>query len=188
VLNKSVKVLSGVLLALAALGSLSPAQANPAASKGSLLLSQLPGHDLWKKGGEQLTFDGLAIGRVRGAVGNIIQVELLEYGDFPGYIQVSEDRRRYHWDGIGAAMPGDDVLIKPIFNDDGKYIGAQFVSVAHPAWLTRLKLKEVAEVQASAIEFTPSQPVSLPPVTRPAPAPAPAPAMAPAPTSIRGLW
>ena len=182
-LNKSAKVLSGVLLALATVGATS-AQANPFASKGSILLSQLPGHDTYVKGGEQMTFDGLAIGRVRGAVGSIIQVELLEYGDFPGYIQVSDDHRRYHWDGTGAAMPGDDVLIKPLFDDNGKYLGAEFVSVAHPAWLTRLDLKEVAEVQVSEIEFTPSEPVSLPPVTRPAPAPA----IAPAPMPVRGLW
>jgi hypothetical protein len=186
VLNKSVKVLSGVLLALAAFGAASPVQASPAASKGSILLSQLPGHDLWKKGGEQLTFDGLAIGRVRGAVGNIIQVQLLEYGDFPGYIQVSDNHRRYHWDGVGAAMPGDDVLIKPMFDDNGKYMGARFVSVAHPAWLTRLNLKEVQEVKVSEIQFTPSEPVSLPPVTRSAPAPMPAPA--PMSTPVRGLW
>lgn len=184
-LNKSVKVLSGVLLALAAFGAASPAQAGPAASKGSLLLSQLPGHDLWRKGGEQMSFDGLAIGRVRGAVGSIIQVQLLEYGDFPGYIQVSDNHRRTRWNGTGAAMPGDDVLIKPIFDDNGKYRGAEFVSVAHPAWLTRLNLKEVQEVKVSEIEFTPSQPVSLPPVTRQAPTVAP---VAPAPMPIRGLW
>ncbi len=183
-LNKSAKVLSGVLLALAALGAASPAQASPFASKGSILLSQLPGHDLYMPSSEQMTFDGLAIGRVRGAVGSIIQVELLEYGDFPGYIQVSDNHRRYHWDGVGAAMPGDDVLLKPVFNDDGKYMGAEFISVAHPAWLTRLDLKEVQEVQVSTIEFTPSEPVSLPPVTRPAPAPA----IAPAPMPIRGMW
>jgi len=185
VLNKSAKVLSGVLLALAAFGVTAPAQAGPAASKGSLLLSQLPGHDRYIPGGEQMTFDGLAIGRVRGAVGSIIQVQLLEYGAFPGYIQVSDNRRRYNWNGTGAAMPGDDVLLRPMFDSNGKYLGAEFVSVAHPAWLTRLNLKEVQEVQASAIEFTPSEPVSLPPVTRPAPTVAP---VAPAPMPIRGLW
>ncbi|MFM1843841.1 MAG: hypothetical protein RLZZ490_2584 [Cyanobacteriota bacterium] len=184
-LNKSAKVLSGVLLALATLGATS-AQANPFASKGTMLLSQLPGHDTYIKGNEQMTFDGLAIGRVRGAVGSIIQVELLEYGDFPGYIQVSDDHRRYHWDGAGAAMPGDDVLLRPIFDDDGKYRGTEFVSVAHPAWLTRLNLKEVEDVKVSEVEFTPSEPVALPPVSRPAPAPAPA--IAPAPRPVRGLW
>jgi hypothetical protein len=185
VLNKSAKVLSGVLLALTTLGAAS-AQAEPMESKGSILLSQLAGHDLYIKGSEQMSFDGLAIGRVRGAVGSIIQVEFMEYGNFPGYIQVSEGHRRYHWDGNGAAMPGDDVLIQPMFDDSGMYVGAEFVGVAHPAWLTRLELKEVEEVTISAIEFTPSQPVSLPPVTRTAPAPSPAPA--PAPMPIRGMW
>ena len=186
-LNKSVQILSGVVLAAAALGFTAPAQAEPFQTKGNILLSQLPGHDMYLPDPEQMSFDGLAIGRVRGKVGSIIQVELLPYGDFPGYIEVSENSRIYHWDGAGAAEPGDDVLLQPVFDDDGNYIRTDFYSAAHPTWLTRLDLKEVQEVTISEINFQSSEPVSLPPVTRSAPAPV-APAPAPAPMPIRGLW
>lgn len=188
-LNKSAKVLSGALLAAAALGFSAPAQAEPFPTKGNILLSQLPGHDMYAPTNEQMSFDGLAIGRVRGKVGSIVQVELLPYGDFPGYIQVSDNYRIYHWDGAGAAEPGDDVLLSPVFDDNGNYIRTDFYSAAHPTWLTRLDLKEVQEVTMSEINFQSSEPVGLPPVTRTAPAPvAPAPAPAPAPMPIRGLW
>ncbi len=185
--NKSAKVLSGILLATAAFGFSAPAQAEPFPTKGNILLSQLPGHDMYAPMNEQMSFDGLAIGRVRGKVGSILQVELMEYGDFPGYIQVSDNYRMYHWDGVGGAEPGDDVLLTPVFDDNGNYVTTNFSSIAHPAWLTRLDLKEVQEVTMSEINFESSAPVALPPVTRSAPAPV-APAPAPMPTSIRGLW
>jgi hypothetical protein len=191
VLNKSVKVLSGMLLAAAALGFSAPAQAEPFPTKGSILLSQLPGHDMYAPINEQMSFDGLAIGRVRGKVGSIIQVQLLpySYAGFPGYIQASDNRRIYRWNGVGDAEPGDDVLLYPVFDDNGNYIRTEFYDVAHPSWLTRLDLKQVQEVTISEINFQTSEPVGLPPVTRTAPAPvAPAPAPAPAPGPIRGLW
>jgi hypothetical protein len=189
VLNKSVKVLSGVLLAAAALGFSAPAQAEPFPTKANILLSQLPGHDVYITGTEQMLFDGLAIGRVRGKVGSIIQVELLPYGGFPGYIEASDSRRIYHWDGVGVGEPGDDVLLRPVFDDSGSYVTTEFYGTAHPTWLTRLDLKEVQDVTISEINFQSSEPVALPPVTRSAPAPvAPAPVMNTAPMPVRGLW
>ncbi|MEY2985163.1 MAG: hypothetical protein RLZZ568_1780, partial [Cyanobacteriota bacterium] len=171
---------SGVLLTLATFGATS-AHADSVLDKGSILFSQLAGHDVYQ-GTEQMSFDGLAIGRVRGAVGSILQVELVEYGDFPGYIEVNDDRRLDHWNGQGSAKPGDDVLLRPRFDDDGQYLGAVFVDVAHPAWLTRLDLKQVETVQISAIDLSSVEPVSLPP----APRPTSQPTQTPAP--IRGLW
>ncbi|BFM38816.1 hypothetical protein [Synechocystis sp. LKSZ1] len=174
-LIKSASSIATAILTLSVVGMTAlSAQANPLPTKGETLLSQLPGHDVYKKE-DQMQFSDYGIGRVRGKVGNIVMVELLKYGAFPGYISLDNGQRITHVDVEAAAEPGDDVLI------DLKTLS---VMQAHPVWLTRLKLKEVAAVERSAINFESSAPVSLPPVQPSAPV-APAPV---APTPVRGLW
>ncbi len=172
---KSAKVLTGTLLAAAAISVAAPAHAQR-------LPAFMPGHETYIEPLGMESMEGLALGRVRGKVGSILQVGLLEYGGFPGYIEIDDDTRKYHWDGVGAAEPGDDVILRPMYDDDGNYVGTEFVSLAGPAWLSRLDLKPVEKVEMSEIDFEASEPVGLPPVSRPAPAPAPA------PMPIRGMW
>ena len=176
-LIKTAKVLTGALLTAAAIGLAAPAQAQR-------LPAFMPGHDTYIAPLGMESMEGLALGRVRGKVGSILSVELLEWGDFDGYVEVGDDRRIYSWNGVGAAEPGDDVILQPMYNDDGDYMGMEFISMAGPAWLSRLDIKAVEDIEMSEINFETSEPVALPPVTRPAPAPAPA----PAPMPIRGMW
>jgi hypothetical protein len=190
VLNKSAKTLTGVLVALAAYGvSAIPAEAKPMQSKQEVLVSQLRGHEVYK-GQDQWDWRNYAVGRVRGKVGNILMIEFLKYGAFPGYIDAGDGYKITHYHMEGAAEPGDDVILRPEFVNgklmgmtyiDSKYLQT-YVSQAHPYWVSRLKLKEVATVEKSAITFESSAPVSLPPVQA-----TPAPVYQPAP-AIRGMW
>lgn len=175
-LIKSASSMATAILTLSAVSITAlSAQANPFPTKGETLLSQLPGHDTWRKGGEQLQFSDFGIGRVRGKIGSIVMVEFLKYGAFPGQITLDNGQKLTHLNVEAVAEPGDDVLI------DLKTLS---VMQAHPVWLTRLKLKEVVAVERSAINFESSAPVSLPPV-QPSASVAPA-RVAPAP--VRGLW
>lgn len=90
-----------------------------------------------------MSFDGLAIGWVWGKVGSIIQVELLFYGDFFGYIEVSDNSCIYYWDGVGVVEFGDDVLFQFVFDDNGNYICIDFYFVVYFIWLICLDFKEV---------------------------------------------
>jgi hypothetical protein len=182
VLTKSVKTLTGILVALAAYGvSAVPAQANPIASKKEVLVSQLTGHDLYNKG-SQLMLSDFAIGRVRGVIGNIMFIEVLKFPSSmssAGYF-MRGDRRYTHVHLPGSSQPGDDVMIR--YNGNAKIWEA---STAHPAWISRLNLKEIPTFEKTAIDFQSTAPVSLPPV-QPSAAPVYTPAPAPAP--IRGMW
>jgi hypothetical protein len=182
VLTKSVKTLTGILVALAAYGvSAVPAQANPFSTKKEVLVSQLTGHDLYNKG-SQLMLSEYAIGRVRGVVGNIMFIEFLKYPgsmSSAGYF-MRGDQRYTHIHLPGSAQPGDDVMVS--YNSNAKVWQA---STAHPAWISRLNLKEVPTFEKSAIDFESTAPVSLPPVQPSAP---PVFAPEPAPMPVRGLW
>jgi len=194
VLIKSAKTLTGVMLALAALGvSILPAQAQPTSVQKEILLSQLSGDQTYKKQ-NQLFLSNYAIGLVRGKVGNILFVQFLPYASFPGYVGSNKKITHIHLEG--AAEPGDDVILRPAFDSNGNFKSwemidkdyiTSIISTAFPRWITRLKYKEVAAVETSSINFESSAPVSLPPVERSAPASV-APAPAPAPSSVRGLW
>jgi hypothetical protein len=187
VLIKSVKTLTAILVALAAYGvSAVPAQANPIASKKEVLVSQLTGHDLYNKG-SQLMLSDYAIGRVRGAVGNILFIELLKYpgsasaAGYYSYMDRSNNETRYtHLHLPGSAQPGDDVMISRTASN-----GIWTVSTAHPAWISRLNLKEIPTYEKTAVEFESTAPVSLPPVQPSAP---PVYQPAPEPAPVRGLW
>jgi hypothetical protein len=184
VLIKSVKTLTAILVALAAYGvSAVPANAKPMTTKQDVLVSQLSGHDLYNKG-SQLVMSDYAIGRVRGAVGSILQIELLKYGEFPGYMQIG-DTKFTHLNMPGNAQPGDDVIIRYVSGSKRLELGG--ASLAHPAWISRLNLKEVSSYEKTAVEFESSAPVSLPPVQPSAP-PAYQPAPTPAPAPVRGMW
>lgn len=192
-LNKSAKTIAGVFVALAAYGvSAIPAQAEPVSAKQDILISQLPGHEVYKKE-NQLIWQNYVLGRVRGKVGNILMIEFLKYGPLPGYIDLGNGYKMTHLHIEGAAEAGDDVIVRPRFSN-GKYVGwdlidakyiQTFVAQAHPYWVSRLKLKEIPVVEKSAINFESSAPVSLPPV-QPSAAPVYQPAPTPAP--IRGMW
>ncbi|MFM7383539.1 MAG: hypothetical protein ACKO1W_10880, partial [Microcystaceae cyanobacterium] len=151
----------------------------------------LAGHNTYMKQ-DQLLWKNYAVGRVRGKVGNILMIEFLKYGAFPGFIDLGNGNKMTHLHIEGAAEPGDDVIVRPKFVN-GKYAGwdfidakyiRTFVSQAHPYWVTRLNIKAIPVVEKSAINFESSAPVSLPPVQPSAPPVAPAPMPAP----VRGLW
>ena len=182
-LTKSVKTLTGILVALAAYGVAAvPAQAEPFQSKQETLLSQLPGHDLWRKGGSQLVLSDFAIGRVRGVIGNIMFIEFLKYPgslSSAGYFMRGNERLT-HIHLPGSAQPGNDVMVS--YDSNAKVWQA---STAHPAWISRLNLKEVPTVEKTAINFESTAPVSLPPVQPSAP---PVFTPEPAPMPVRGLW
>ncbi len=183
-LTKSVKVFTGVVAALAACGiSAMPSQAEPVPAQKSseVLVSQLAGHDVYNKTPQMLIGD-YAIGRVRGVIGNILFIEFLKYPQSlssAGYFTVG-NQRYTHLHLTGSAQPGDDVMVRR--TSDGK---AWEVGVAHPAWISRLNLKEVPTFERSAVNFESTAPVSLPPV-QPSQPPAYRPAPAPAP--VRGMW
>lgn len=182
-LTKSVKVFTGVVAALAACGiSAMPSQAEPVQSQKSseVLVSQLSGHDLYKPINTKLVLGDYAIGRVRGVVGNILFIEFLKYPQSlssAGYFTVG-NQRYTHLHLQGSAQPGDDVMVRR--TADGK---AWEVAVAHPAWISRLNLKEVSTFERSAVNFESTAPVSLPPVQ-----PSQPPAYRPAPAPVRGMW
>lgn len=184
-LNKSVKALTGILVALAAYGvSALPAKAEPMTTKQEVLVSQLSGHDRYNNG-TQLVLSDYAIGRVRGAVGNILFIELLKYPSsasatgYYSYIDRNNNETRYtHLHLPGSAQPGDDVMISRTASN-----GIWTVSQAHPAWISRLNLKEIPSIERSAVEFESTAPVSLPPVQ-----PSTPPVYQPAPAPIRGMW
>ena len=182
-LTKSVKTLTGILVALAAYGfSAVPAQANPLPTKKEVLVSQLPGHDLWMKGGSQLVLGNYAIGRVRGVIGNIMFIEFLKYPgslSSAGYFMRGNERLT-HIHLPGSAQPGNDVRVS--YDSSAKVWQA---STAHPAWISRLNLKEVPTFEKTAINFESTAPVSLPPVQPSVP---PAFTPEPAPMPVRGLW
>ena len=182
-LTKSVKTLTGILVALAAYGvSTVPAQANPLSTKKEVLVSQLPGHDLWRKGGSQLVLSDFAIGRVRGVIGNIMFIEFLKYPgslSSAGYFMRGNERLT-HIHLPGSAQPGNDVMVS--YDSSAKVWQA---STAHPAWISRLNLKEIPTVEKTAINFESTAPVSLPPVQPSAP---PVFTPEPAPMPVRGLW
>jgi len=192
VLNKSAQAITGIVAAVAAYGMTTlPAEANPLQPKGEVLISQLAGHNTYMKQ-DQLLWKNYAVGRVRGKVGNILMIEFLKYGAFPGFIDLGNGNKMTHLHIEGAAEPGDDVIVRPKFVN-GKYAGwdfidakyiRTFVSQAHPYWVTRLNIKAIPVVEKSAINFESSAPVSLPPVQPSAPPVAPAPMPAP----VRGLW
>jgi len=183
VLTKSVKTLTGILVALAAYGvSIVPAQANPLPTKKEVLVSQLPGHDLWRKGSSQLVLSDFAIGRVRGVIGNIMFIEFLKYPgslSSAGYFMRGNERLT-HIHLPGSAQPGNDVMVS--YDSSAKIWQA---STAHPAWISRLNLKEVPTVEKTAINFESTAPVSLPSVQPSAP---PVFTPEPAPMPVRGLW
>jgi hypothetical protein len=169
--------MSGVAL-LVGLGTLSlPAQAEP------LIIGQLEGHDTYKKA-EQMNPDDYVIGRVRAVVGPILFINLLEP-------ETIGDKTYFDFHIEGAAASGDDV----IFRREGDTL--VFAGVAHPAWISRLKLKEVDSAsRRSALlqELDEQKEFGLPPLppeqrtfTR-EPVPEPAPVREPAPAPIRGLW
>jgi hypothetical protein len=182
VLTKSVKTLTAILVALAAYGvSTAPANANPIGIDQGVLISQLTGHDLYNKG-SQLALDDYGIGRVRGVVGNILFIEFLKYpgsASSAGYF--TRDNQRYtHIHLPGSAQPGDDVMVR--YNGSAKIWEA---STAHPAWISRLNLKEIPTFEKTAIDFDSTAPVSLPPVQPSAP---PVYTPEPVPAPVRGLW
>jgi hypothetical protein len=179
VLRQLVKKMSGVAL-LVGLGAISlPAQAEP------LIIGQLEGHDTFRKA-EQINQDDYVVGRVKAVVGPILFINLREP-------QTIGDKTYFDFHIEGSAAPGDDV----IFRREGDSL--VFAGVAHPAWISRLKLKEVDSAsRRSAIwkELEETKEFGLPPLppeqrtfTREAvPEPAPAPVREPAPAPIRGLW
>ena len=183
VLTKSVKTLTGILVALAAYGvSAVPADANPIANKKEVLVSQLAGHDLYNKG-SQMVLSDYGIGRVRGVIGNVMFIQILKY---PGSVSsagymMRNNERLGKFQAIGSAQPGDDVKIR--YDSNTKIWET---STAHPAWISRLNLKEIPTFEKTAIDFESTAPVSLPPVQPSAPpvyTPAPAPE-----APIRGMW
>jgi hypothetical protein len=188
VLTKSVKTLTGILVALAAYGVSSlPAEAKPIQTKPEVLVSQLSGHDLYKPINSQLVLGDYGIGRVRGAVGSILFIELLKYpasasaAGYYTYRDRNNNEVRYtHLHLAGSAQPGDDVMIRRTANG-----GAWEVAPAHPTWISRLNLKEIPTFERTAVDFETTAPVALPPVQPSAP---PVYTPAPAPAPVRGMW
>ncbi len=188
VLTKSVKTLTGILVALAAYGvSALPANAEPVQTKKEILVSQLQGHERFNKG-TQLMLSDFAIGRVRGVVGNIMFIQFLKYPSSmssAGYFMRGDQRYTHiHLPSVTPPLspqPGDDVMVR--YNTNAKTWEA---SAAHPTWISRLNLKEIPTFERTAVDFETTAPVSLPPVQ-----PSTAPVYTPAPepqSPVRGLW
>jgi hypothetical protein len=171
--------LTGLALLVTMVGVSAPARAD------GELISQLEGHDTFDKS-PQLNPDDYVVGRVKAVVGPILFINLLE----PVTLG---DKTFFDIHLEGSAASGDDV----IFRKDGDRL--IFVGTAHPAWISRLKLKDASDYQTNRSqiwkELDDTKEVGLPPlapeqrtfVSEPEPAPAPAPKPQPV-APVRGLW
>jgi hypothetical protein len=175
------------LVALTTLGAV-PVQAEP--QNNEILISQLRGHNTYK-GEPQMNPGDYVLGRVRGTVGGILSIELMRkvtvdgkemfYGDFADGTTARV---------TGSAMGGDDVILQMV---DGKLV---YVGLAHPYWISRLKLKSETATSSNRAELlrelNEKEPAwglpALPPETRTFTEVAPEPASEPSVSPIRGLW
>lgn len=173
------RILTGALLCLSmALVFGGPAKAEPTEQ----LLSQLPGHDLFNQQG-QMDPSRYTVGRVRAMAGDILFIELFEpftVGDRTiTHLHLQGTSGIGKHNNLGYPRPGDDIGLAYI---DGSW---QIVQRYHPYWLTRLSLREVGEVQRSAIDWGETRIIGLPPLgpseARVMPEPEPQ-------RPIRGMW
>lgn len=176
-MNNTARKLTGALLALSLAGFFAtPAQAEPQGE----LLSQLPGHDVFR-GDPQMNAADFYIGRVRGIAGSILFIELLEPVTIDGREVTHLHTAATGWgkfQNIGAPRPGDDVALKW---EDGQWM---IIDRYNPYWVTRLSLREVSEVQRSAINWGETRQVGLPNLQPSQPV---VQEVAP-PPPVRGLW
>jgi hypothetical protein len=165
-----------LMLSLAAIFA-TPAQAEPEAE----VLSQLPGHDIYRDD-PQMDATDYYIGRVRGIAGSILFIEL----EKPVTIEGTEYNHLHmaatgwgKYQNIGYPRPGDDLALKW---ENGGWV---IVDRYNPYWVTRLQLRDVTEVQRSAINWGESRQVGLPALQ---PSQAVVREMEPVPQPIRGMW
>jgi hypothetical protein len=165
-----------LLLSLAAI-STTPAQAEPEGE----VLTQLPGHDVYY-GEDQMEESDYYVGRVRGIAGPILMIELIPPVTIEGEEITHVNTAATGWGkyrNIGYPRPGDDIALKW---EDGQWV---IVDRYNPYWITRLDLREVSEVQRSAIDWGETREVGLPPLQ---PSPAVVQEIVPAPQPVRGMW
>ena len=133
---------------------------------------------------EDGNYKAVAVGRVRGLVGNVMSVELLK----PSPVVVTIDDEEYEYYSLNMVQPdwnvvaGSDIVVALDENDNWVYVG-KTDDARLMDWMSRLELKTVPEVEEVSIDWGESKPVSLPPA-RPRTVAAPA----PAPEPIRGMW
>jgi hypothetical protein len=155
-----------------------------------LLISQLRGHNTYM-GEPQMDPARYVLGRVRGTVGGILFVEFMKVYTVDGKeLMSTEAVDGYTRRIVGDAKGGDDVIFEVV---DDKLV---FVGLAHPYWISRLKLKSETAVDTNTSQLLQELNQSprawgLPTLapesrtyTEATPVPEPAPAAAP----IRGLW
>lgn len=129
---------------------------------------------------EEMDPEAVVVGRVRSKAGDIGSIEFY----WPESVEI-DDKEYSH---LNIAIPdwhvgpGSDVVLA---YKDGRwhYVSDYADSACTLGWLTRLKLKAVPKVEQVAIDWTQSEPVSLPPVQ-----PSTVQAPVPAPEPIRGMW
>jgi hypothetical protein len=173
VLAKSFQLLAGLSLLASVSIVAAPVQAQTLGDLPKINL--MTGHPMLKMI-QEMDPEAVAIGRVVGRAGTILSVSFINapvtVGDQDFY-SVRIGQPNWH------TLEGNDVILA---YKDGAWV---FVDEAAcmMSWISRLNLKEPAEVQA--IEWGESKPVAIPP--QPAPRVV-APAPEPEPAPIRGLW
>jgi hypothetical protein len=155
VFKKTAYTITAIVLGLS-FSVLSTEQAKAQSAESTVRL--MYGHPMVKML-EEMNPEAVVIGRVRGQSGGILSVEFLN----PTSVSVG-DR---DWTSINIVapnwnvVPGDDIVLA--YHDGGwHYIGE---ATCQMAWISRLNLKDVNEVQRSTIDWGENrQPVSLPPL------------------------
>ncbi len=131
--------------------------------------------------------ENIVVGRVVAKVGDICTVRLIS----PTDVEIGRSSGLEHLGCGWETSAGDDVILG--FDDTGwtildEEVYAVLYRTALPRWITRLDLKEEAEVQRTAIDWGDNREVELPPLRPQAATPVPAPVYEPEPEPIRGMW
>ena len=187
---KTSQVITGLTLALAISAvAVTPAKAEP--KNEEVLLSQLAGHELYdpfeiyKDDWVTFKFENFILGRVVGKEGSIIHVKLLS----PESVTIND--KEVTVINLGRAPysieAGDDIILN---YENGEWVVLDDAMTAYevkynnalPRWVSRLELREVENVQRTAIDFGDSRPVDLPPAQQSTVY------QEPAPAPVRGLW
>lgn len=190
---KTSQVLTGLTLALTLSAvAVPPAEAEP--KNEEVLISQLAGHEfyvpfeIYQDDWVQFMFEeNLVLGRVRGKAGNQLSIELLS----PESVMIGD--KEVTSVNVGRApyniRSGDDVLLKYddveetwVLIDDAMTAYEAKYSHALPYWVSRLELRQVDDVERTAIDFGDTAPVGLPPAQQSTVY------QEPAPAPVRGLW
>lgn len=177
-MTNTARTLTGMLLflSLAAIGTTS-VQAEPKEE----VLVQLPGHDVYMDK-PQMNADDFFIGRVRARAGDILFISLFEPATINGRTITRLHATATGWgkyQNIGYPKPGDDVALKW---EDGGWV---IIDRYNPYWVSRLDLRDVREVQRSAIDWGETREVGLPPLQ---PSPSVVREVEPMPEPVRGMW